>query len=149
MMNILNSIKNKHIASLLILSILLSACKKSEKNEILDLKVEVMAIHDSIMPYMTKIYKDKEFLEDLKGYTIQYDSLLKKEIEQTIRFLKLAEDGMWEWMGNYDKVASTLETQPDSIQYSILIQEKNSIIKVKNDMINSMRAADSIIVRLK
>ena len=142
-----NSIKM--ISCTICLFLVQNACKEASINEIEVLKTEVMDIHDSIMPYMTKIYKDKEYLEQFKNDSINTDTLLLRGIDKTIRYLKLAEDGMWEWMSNYDKIAENIESQSDSTKMTIYQKEKLSIIQVRDDMIYSMKAADSIRLLIK
>jgi len=123
------------------------SCGDTPGNDLEDLETEVMAIHDSVMPQMTKIFYDREKLETwiLEDTLSPPSAELKKGISSTIRELKTAEDAMWEWMSNYDDLRVELESQNDSIKLREMEDQKRSIIRVRDLMLSSMAKADSLL----
>lgn len=129
-----------------VVSITLFSCVENKGTSLEDLETEVMAIHDSIMPQMTKIYYDREKLEKwiLEDTLNQRPAELKVEVSKTIRELKSAEDAMWQWMSDFDDDREQVKLQPDSIRLVIMEENKSSIIRVRNMMLSSMAKADSL-----
>lgn len=122
-----------------------SCSRPPSPDELSLLEQEVMAIHDSVMPKMTKIYYDKEYLDEWlqKDSIIQNPDLHAQALNCT-RELKIAEDAMWKWMSDYSDNFEPLAEESDSVKIAFLMQEKQSIITVRNLMLNSMAKADSI-----
>lgn len=134
-----------HLTYLLFIFLLLSCSEKNETN-LEELETEVMAIHDSIMPKMTKIYYDRENLEKwiFEDTLNQNTEELKDKVSNTIRELKTAEDAMWQWMSDYDDLREQIKSQPDSIKLKFMNENKLSIIRVRDMMLLSMSKADSL-----
>lgn len=134
-----------HLTYLLFIFLLLSCSEKNETN-LEELETEVMAIHDSIMPKMTKIYYDRENLEKwmLEDTLNQNTDELKDKVSNAIRELKTAEDAMWQWMSDYDDLREQIKSQPDSIKLKFMNENKLSIIRVRDMMLLSMSKADSL-----
>jgi len=130
----------------IVLFIALTRCQEVNKlTEIELLEQEVMAIHDSVMPQMTKIYYDKERLEQwLEQDTLESNEDFTLSVKNTIRDLKYAEDAMWKWMSDYADIAETIKESPDSTKNQLLLIEKKKIIHVRNLMLTSMEQADSL-----
>jgi len=132
--------------TLFFLFLTITSCNRPPSPDKLSLlEQEVMAIHDSVMPQMTKIYYDKEYLDEWlqKDSIIQNPDLHAQALKCT-RELKIAEDAMWKWMSDYSDNFEPLAEESDSVKIAFLLQEKQSIITVRNLMLNSMAKADSI-----
>ena len=81
-------------------AVLLAACGANDQNiETEDaLRDEVFVIHDAVMPRMSEIVAFKGKLEALTT-----DSLKEQEIKAAIMVLEKAEDGMMEWMAQFQQ----------------------------------------------
>ena len=109
--------------------LLLPSCREKSP-----LEIEVMAIHDEVMPKMGDLHVAKKSLRKLIVDT-NTDSL-NTIILDLITDLDNADEGMMSWMHDY-KVPGK---DPEKTIY--LEKEKVSITKVKNDMLNSLKAAN-------
>jgi hypothetical protein len=108
---------------------------------------EVMAVHDSIMPEMSTINRQKR---QLKAH-LENEALLASNPElelillQTIRQLGKAEDGMMEWMAEArapEKLRDSLSHEEIVIYLSV---EKQKIEIVKEDMVDAMEAGAGLL----
>ena len=111
---------------------LITACKEKS-----NLEAEVIAIHDEVMPKMGDIHVAKKQLRKLMGEGTS-DSL-KTEILELISDLEKADEGMMDWMDKWDVPTE----EPAMTAY--LEKEKIKITKVKEDMLNSIEAANAYI----
>ena len=110
----------------------ITACKEKST-----LEVEVIAIHDEVMPKMGAMHKArKELRALLKETEVESE---KTTILQLIKDLENADEGMMTWMHEW-KVP---EADPEKTNY--LLKEKEKITKVKNDMLSSLENAHSYI----
>lgn len=109
---------------------LITACKEKS-----NLEAEVIAIHDEVMPKMGDIHVAKKQLRKLMGEGTS-DSL-KTEILELISDLEKADEGMMDWMDKWDVPSE----EPAMTAY--LEKEKIKITKVKEDMLNSIEAANA------
>jgi hypothetical protein len=107
------------------------------------LEAQVLAIHDEIMPKMTDIntinaqlraYK-KNLQETQEGKIVAPEGL-----EETIAALKLAEQGMWDWMKQYNDVKATLREDQLKTFYT---EQLGLVTKVKTDMLSAMENAQA------
>ncbi len=117
---------------------------KTEEQEVAAVKLlpseviynEVMKIHDDVMPKVKDINRLqkqlKAKLESPEATTNQ------KEIQSLLQQLDLADKSMWDWMGAF-KQPNKNSPQDSIIQY--LKQEKITISKVSEDMLNSIAKA--------
>lgn len=99
-----------------------------------ELRNEVFAIHDEVMPKMSDIV-------NLKGQLMEMslDSTNEAEVKAAISQLEKAEDGMMQWMNNFiqpEKMREDKKTHQEILQY--LQDEKQAITKVRDDMHNSI-----------
>ena len=128
--------------------LLISACgiKEPSQNSLQMLEEEVMAIHDSVMPDMPKIHYQKEALVDWsKSEEFEdLDSTDRQNIASAIRALKKAEDAMWDWMSDYADESEEMKGSDDSLMNVFLLRQKSEIIRVRDMMLSSMSAADSL-----
>lgn len=107
------------------------------------LEAQVLAIHDEIMPKMSDItdlngklrdYK-KNIPEDASGKIVSPSGL-----EEAIGSLKLAEQGMWDWMKQYNDAKATV--QPDQLK-SFYAHQLELVNKVKTDMLAAIEKAQT------
>ncbi|MBP6680579.1 MAG: hypothetical protein KA166_05270, partial [Saprospiraceae bacterium] len=139
------------LSSILFASLLLLSCKPStdagntssedSANDLKALEDQVMAIHDEVMPKMADITKLTAELRAIKatikenpdGKMVSPDGL-----EELMGSLKLAEQGMWDWMKAYSDTKPTIkEDQLKSFYKSQL----ETVTKVKQDMLGSIEKA--------
>jgi hypothetical protein len=102
------------------------------------LEDKVMAIHDELMAKMTDITKIEAQLRAIKA-TVKETPEGKMEspdgLEQVMGSLKLAEQGMWDWMKSYSDTKPTVT--PDQLK-SFYEKQLETINKIKEDMLSSI-----------
>ncbi|MDF1695991.1 MAG: hypothetical protein P1U56_09175 [Saprospiraceae bacterium] len=125
----------KNIICLFSFCFLFLACKDTTKTA--NLEAEVIAIHDEVMPKMGDIHLAKKNLRKILTST-ENDSV-KTQVLSIITDLENADEGMMEWMANWN----VPEDNNEKINY--LGQEKINITKVKDDMISSLELAANFI----
>ena len=118
----------KYLLFFAVFILLLPSCREKSP-----LEIEVMAIHDEVMPKMGDLHVAKKNLRKLISET-NSDSL-NTIILDLITDLENADEGMMSWMHEY-KVPNN---DPEKTVY--LEKEKVNITKVKEDMLNSLKAA--------
>jgi len=147
------------LTSILFASLLLLSCKPStdagntssegSANDLKALEDQVMAIHDEVMPKMADITKLTAELRAIKstikenpdGKIVSPDGL-----EELMGSLKLAEQGMWDWMKAYSDTKPTIkEDQMKSFYESQL----ETINKIKQDMLGSIEKAQTWLAAYK
>ncbi len=104
------------------------------------LRSEVFAIHDEVMPRMSEIVALKGKLEALNP-----DSTKAAEIAAAISLLGKAEDGMMEWMVQFKQPAKLRESKKHEEIMAYLAAEKQRITQVRDDMNNSIKAAEQLL----
>lgn len=113
----------------------LIACQTNgKKDQITQLKGEVMAAHDEVMPKMGKMRSMEKSLRALSANDL--DSL---EIRKEADALKIANDGMMQWMRNYQPDFEG--TEDEYIQY--LQEQKKLIEKVREDINSSLATGET------
>lgn len=106
------------------------SCKKEFATQEIKTSYEsVMAVHDEVMPKISKIQRYKKKLRKLDNKDNQVKSLIKN--------LSDADDGMMDWMAEFklDQTTSSKE------QMIYLKNEQIRINKVSVDMLSSIDAA--------
>lgn len=140
---------------LLSLSILflLSSCKKENTSSSTEapvpasgpqaLEAQVMAIHDEVMPKMRDITELSAKLRDIKS-NVQEDSngkiVYPDGLDQVSSALKLAEQGMWDWMKGFSDTKATLKEDQLEAFYK---KELELVTKVKTDMLTAIENAQT------
>lgn len=113
---------------------------QKEKEELAALDKQVMEVHDRCMPSTGEIFKKKRELKDvLPGIA---DSVIIRQIEQTILDLEKADEGMMDWMHHYAAPDSTLSFGERKTYYQ---DELNKITHVESAINQSLAKADSLI----
>jgi hypothetical protein len=102
------------------------------------LRDEVFAIHDGVMPRMTEIVTLKGKLDSLSASGNNVEELKRYQT-----FLENAEDGMMEWMTHFQEPEKLRETKKHEEIMTYLESEKQRITKVRDDMNNSIQAAEN------
>ncbi len=102
------------------------------------LRDEVFAIHDGVMPRMTEIVTLKGKLDSLSASGNNVEELKRYQT-----FLERAEDGMMEWMTHFQEPEKLRETKKHEEIMTYLESEKQRITKVRDDMNNSIQAAEN------
>lgn len=98
----------------------LAACQQqNNKARTNELKKEVMAIHDEVMPATSHLLKLRNELKNVSAN----DSTQTVALQPCIDSLKLAHDKMMEWMNNYNHSYSETDTT-----YFIEQREQISIV---------------------
>ncbi len=127
----------RRFSVLFVVVLLLVQCKdKTLQHPELDgLIDEVMAIHDDVMPKTATIHRLKK---KLKKNTSEKD---QASITSVIEQLDLADEGMMQWMENWEKPKG--KTFDEAKAY--LLAEKDKIVKVKKDILSSIAVAEELI----
>lgn len=100
-----------------------------------ELYQEVMDIHDEVMPRMNDIYKlKKQLKEDIENSPDLVEER-KQELENRIKELDQASEGMMQWMRNFNP-EDFKEKKEEYLDY--LNKELDKINKVKKDMLNAL-----------
>jgi hypothetical protein len=113
------------------------------QTEVEALESQVMAIHDEVMPKMSDI-------NHLSGELRKYKAGLKENevgklespdgLDQVIESLKMAEQGMWDWMKSFGDTKATLT---DDQLKSFYEKELEKVTRVKSDMLTSIEKAQA------
>ncbi|NQZ78835.1 MAG: hypothetical protein HRT61_22375 [Ekhidna sp.] len=124
---------------LLALSLLVLSCgtkgeSKSEEGSLADLKDEVMAIHDEVMPKMGDLRKTRMMLESIADSLIVVDSIGAVNLRNLASEIDAANEGMMQWMRAYEPDFQGTE---DEVR-KYLENQKTLISKVKEDMNGSL-----------
>ena len=126
--------------------LILSSCNEKTKSETAGntsdtenstLETQVIAIHDEVMPKMGDIHVAKKNLR--KVMAENENDYTKTEILQMISNLENADEGMMEWMAEWN----VPKQDPEKTEY--LQAEKIKITKVKVDMWSSLEAANQFL----
>lgn len=119
---------------LLVLSVLTFSCQSGQENEIKELKEQVMALHDEVMPKMSELrYTRKDLL--LQADSLQNsDSARAASLSAAADAIDAANDGMRKWMQNFQP--DFQGTEEEVLKY--LMGQKEAIQTVKDDMENSL-----------
>ncbi len=147
------------LTTILFASLLFLSCKPSTgadttstegtANDIKALEDQVMAVHDEVMPKMADITRLTGDLRAIKskvsenpdGKIVSPDGL-----EELMGSLKLAEQGMWDWMKAYSDAKPTIkEDQLKTFYEGQLI----TINKIKQDMLGSIEKTETWLADFK
>jgi len=138
--------KLKTALFLLALLFIISACN-SEKKEQQELFDEVMLLHDEVMPKMGSLRGLSAELS-LKADSLAQDSITNStlkvdEMRRLSKKLKDANEGMMEWMRQFEQVE---EGTPHGEVIQYLTAQREQIQKVRDDMLNSKEEAEKYLL---
>lgn len=126
----------------LILLLAFTACGDSKK-EVLELKEKVIAVHDVIMPDMDNINILERQISSMKAITT--DETQKARLEQALSDLHKADDGMMDWMRDFD---NECENKPAEDAKTYLLIQQKAIEKVGEDMKSAQKNAQALLDEL-
>jgi len=106
-----------------------SSTDKSSKNDLSALKKEVMAIHDEVMPKMGDLRKTRKSILLLVD-SVSTDSLKQAQLIQISDELDMPNEGMMQWMRQYEP---NLQASEDSL-WSYYSSQKSAIEEVSSKM---------------
>lgn len=100
---------------------------------------EVIGIHDEVMPEMSTISRIKRRVSAYLEEQTSSQPSSKTELLDLLTQLQQAEDGMWDWMYNFQQ----LEPLQDSLDHQGILNyleyERERIEKVKAEMVQSIK----------
>lgn len=136
----------KYLVPLTIVLFAVSACN-SDKKEQQALFDEVMLVHDEVMPKMGNLRALASELSQ-RADSLAQDSLVDRsaqidEMRSLSKNLKDANEGMMEWMRQFEQVE---EGTPHGEVMQYLSEQRKSIQKVRDDMINSKTEAEKYLL---
>ena len=100
-----------------------------------ELYQKVMDIHDEVMPKMNDLYKLKKKLQEEIENSPDLVEERKQEIENRIKQLNEANEGMMQWMRNFNP-EDFKENKEEYLDY--LNGELEKVNKVKADMLKAL-----------
>jgi hypothetical protein len=137
----------------LFISLLVCACKPASQSdnaatatpadEVKALEAQVMAIHDTLMTKMSDITRLTAELRLIKSKLAENEEGKIESpagLEEAMGSLKLAEQGMWDWMKFY---TDTKPTIPEDQLKSFYEKQLETINKVSQDMLGSIDKAQA------
>lgn len=130
----------------LILSLfLLQACGPSLQDQNLELRAQVIAVHDEVMPKMGQLKSlEKESIqkaEELNGQDSTQSAKIL-ELRTLASELDQAYEGMFVWMRQYE--AEDGDQSPEQIQ-AYLNEQMVLVTKVNEDIKSALAKADSLL----
>ncbi|MFY0606276.1 MAG: hypothetical protein JXR10_06145 [Cyclobacteriaceae bacterium] len=129
----------KNYLSILAIALVAIACSpKAEKEEKIDLKAEVMKVHDEVMPKMGEL---REARMKLEAKASEMDSILSKEYTIAAERIAQANEGMMVWMRNFNPNPEGTQEEIDAY----LEDQLKSIKQVKEDMLGSLEEGKKLV----
>lgn len=105
---------------------------------------DVIGIHDEVMPEMSTIGRIKRRVSAYLEEQTSSQPSTKTELLDLLTQLQQAEDGMWDWMYNFQQ----LEPLQDSLEHQGILDyleyERARIVKVKAEMEQSIEAGRAL-----
>jgi len=132
------------IFSFICLGLLLSTACNPVKSEREKMYLEVMKIHDDVMPEMSTIHRLKKQLKAIDTSLVKspnYPTILNH-----LSALEKADEGMMGWMAEFSNPTPETE-EADALKY--LENEKIRISAVRDQMRESITSAKGILLELK
>ena len=132
--------KQQVLTAIALIALLSCNSDKKEEQMLFD---EVMALHDEVMPKMGTLRSLANELSS-KADSLSMDSLMDNsnsinEMRSLSKSLKDANEGMMEWMRQYEQVE---EGTPHGEVMQYLQEQRKLVQKVREDMINSKENAE-------
>ena len=125
------------LASWLSILFLLGFTSCSGGKDIEAMDREILVLHDEVMPLMVDMKKKRTLLEEK---SMGIDSTQMATFRDAIRDLKIAEDGMWDWMNQYKKPEIPSD---EALKY--LENQKETIQQVSESMKKSLSHAEDLL----
>lgn len=139
----------KTLTYIFFLSLLTFSCAPETEKEQEDLKKEIMAIHDELMPRMENIHNLKQELEENKGYltrdSLEADStqMPTTNVDSLINALEDADESMMSWMRGYNNFDNDNLSHEEQMAW--LKKEREKIEEVRLKVISSIMEAQNVL----
>lgn len=118
------------------------SCQSEKKDEVGDLKEEVIAIHDEVMPLMGELKSLKKEADTLAEQLSMEDSVMHQdrieELKALSEQLDQAFEGMFIWMRQFKAPEEDME-KSEAIEY--LNEQKVKVEKVNKDIKEALSMA--------
>ncbi|MBK6904066.1 MAG: hypothetical protein IPH04_15030 [Saprospirales bacterium] len=111
-------------------------------------RLEVMAVHDAVMPFMSDLNRLARQLKPLsqEGSTLGEDE--REVLWDVVKRLEQADEGMMSWMGEFQ---NNLDPMRDSTDHqgvmNYLEAELGKVKEVENQMRSSMQDGEAMVVK--
>ncbi|MEO1711906.1 MAG: hypothetical protein AAFU60_01050 [Bacteroidota bacterium] len=105
---------------------------------------EVIGLHDEVMPEMTTISRIKRRVSAYLEEQTSTQPSSKTELLDLLTQLQQAEDGMWDWMYNFQQLGPLQDSLEHQGILDYLEYERKRIVKVKADMEQSIVAGRAL-----
>jgi hypothetical protein len=134
--------RNQLVLLLFVLLICLFSCGESETVKQEKLHLEIMAVHDAVMPKSADLNRLKRQLKSYKEIVSAENAGLKDSLINGILLLSKSDDMMTDWMANYDYPNDTLKSD---VMFKYLTAQKDSIKMIEQSFNKSMAIAQGFL----
>ena len=142
--------KHFYLVIILLSTLVGFGCSDVEKKDQNILKKEVIAVHDEVMPHLQTLEEYKEKLHKIEEALVNGDTSnsapVVSKIQDMTKELGRSSEAMMNWMRSYQ------HQLPEDMEHTAVMEylneEKVKINEVKDRILNSMNAADSLIKEL-
>jgi hypothetical protein len=135
-------IRNQLVVLLSVLSICLFSCGNSETEKQEKLHLEIMAVHDEVMPKQAELNRLKRQLKSYKDVVSDENADLKDSLINGILLLSKSEDMMTDWMSSYDYPNDSLKSE---LMIKYLTGQKDSINLISENFKMSITIAQGFL----
>jgi len=132
-----------------LLTFVIFSCKQSNSTPSTPMEalhIEVMAIHDEVMPKTSDLHRQIKKLKKLKKTIPENNTSFIKMIDKVIGELQMADDKMMMWMKQYKK--PDFQDESEETKYDMSVYKKR-IIFVRDKINGSLEKADQLEERFK
>lgn len=109
---------------------------------------KVMVLHDEVMPKMGTMNQLTKSLKTQWESNEKLDVATKDDISIAIQELESADEGMWDWMHNLKQLEPLRASENHEAILKYLQDQEQSMILIREEMVNSMARADSLLKAL-
>ncbi|MCB9081990.1 MAG: hypothetical protein H6555_09800 [Lewinellaceae bacterium] len=133
-----------YFASMVLVFASCSNTEKVQESAQDQLRDQVMAIHDEVMPKIADI--NRATLEFKKAIAVDstLEDTLRERVAKSILQLEAADEGMMSWMSTFRQPASLRETQSHEAIMAYLQEQLTAVKEVEENMLQSLKEADEI-----
>jgi hypothetical protein len=107
---------------------------------------EVMAVHDEVMPKMSRIAELQKKMSDMAAST--KDKTQKNKYLDLATRLEKADEAMMVWMEKFPE-GEVLDKLPAAELNKVLSEEKTKVINMKTEVFASLQAVEDLILQEK
>jgi len=110
---------------------------------------KVMVIHDEVMPKMGAMHSLTKALKENWETNDQLDAAAKDSFSIAIQEMESADEGMWDWMHKLKQLKPLRESESHEAILTYLGEQEQSMILVREAMVNSMTRAEELLKDLE